>query len=336
MNSVNFSNITLKINDQLIYSPNVNLSTNVSISPSYEVGTSAPSSFIPSSVRSGSVAANFILNSDSDFIYDLCKKEAAAVSIERGGLLIEKAYLSSYRMSARPYSAVGIDVSFTFYEKPQGQVSHSLETVPEKPCVTVQSVTIDEVSNIKDTSLLSVEYSCSNNLEPQIEISESGDLPVIKRVSSANKIIKSKFTTYDYDPQTDMSLPDHKIRITFSNGSSYFVSGKMIGEDFSAGVGEELIRNFEISQGIVEEPPTITSLSASSGAIGTTFTVNGANLSESIAGFIDDYLCEIEVVDSNSVKLTVPSDTFAGYAGPVKIFTHSGEAVSDVVFTVTS
>ena len=336
MNSVNFSNITLKINNQLIYCPSVSLSTNISVSPVFDLGSVSPKDFHPSSMRSGSVTVNYVLNSSTDFLYDFCKKEPTPVSLEIGGLLVEKAYLTGYRVSARPYSAVGIDASFTFNEKVKGQVTASQETVGEKKSVTVESLIIDEVLDIKEDSLLAVEYSYSISLSPQVEIADPNSIPTVKRVANTNRVVKSKFSTYDYDLKTDLSLPEHKLRISLSNGNSYFVSGPITSEDYSVSTQEDLSRNFEIVQGTVSMLPTITSISASSGAIGSTFTVYGTNLDESIAGFIDDYLCDMKLIDDTSVTLTVPRDTFAGYVGPIKIFSYGGEVSSDTVFTVSS
>uniref|UniRef100_UPI0040472706 beta strand repeat-containing protein n=1 Tax=Flavobacterium sp. TaxID=239 RepID=UPI0040472706 len=93
----------------------------------------------------------------------------------------------------------------------------------------------------------------------------------------------------------------------------------------SFGQAEDYLVNITASA-----PPTITSLGAASGCIGSTLVINGTNLSSTSAVTIGGTAATITATTSTTVTVTVGSGT----TGTVQVTTPSGSATSAATFTV--
>jgi len=337
MNYIDFSDINLKINNEIIYCDNVRLSTSIDIAAAFEEESKVPNSFVPTSNYRGQLGLSYYLTG-KDFIYDFTHKSETPISVNLGGLTINSGYLSSYSFASRAYSFIKVDAEFTFFEKIKGRVNRSTEIIKPKKLSKIKDITIDKTEKVLEEKLVTFSYSYSTTINPSVEVKDSVKDISVERVSSANKTVKASFATYDYQPAIDLSLPSSEAQFNFQGGQDYKVNGKIVADNTSLNVGENLVREYEVSQGVLDFRPTISGFYPTQGAVGSSFIVSGENLKNVVSVHIFDYLANVTETSSNDgldyVTVEVPTEPFVGFKRPIKLSTFGGHAVSTGVFEV--
>lgn len=109
------------------------------------------------------------------------------------------------------------------------------------------------------------------------------------------------------------------------------------GYDLASGVGTpdvwNLARDAAGSTGGGGSPPSISSFSPTSGAVGTSVTISGANFTGATAVKFNGTSASYTVNSASQITATVPS---GATSGPISVTTPSGSATSSSSFTVTT
>ena len=338
MNYIDFSDISLKINDESIYCNNVRLSTSIDISAAFEEGGKVPTNYLAKGPHEGSLSFAYYLTG-RDFIYDYAYKSSDPISVNLGGLVINSGYLTSYSFQAQAYSFVKINASLKFFEKVKGRISKTETAIKPNKLSTISNIVINDTTTILENDLIRFGYTYNSTVVPQYEVQNNFEDMTAKRVGETNKTIKSSFTTYDYDLNIDLSLPIHKAKYSFEGGQHYKVSGPIIAESSVVDVNNAYLKEYQISQGVLDFTPKIDGFYPAQGTAGSSFTVSGDNLIDAISVHLHEFLGNITDTytheDKDHLIVEVPKDPFVGHQGPIIASTYGGKALSSGVFKVT-
>ena len=335
MDYINFTEINVQVDNDQLYCRDANFVVGKDLNGVFELNSTTPKYFSPSSITQGTMTFNYYVTG-ADPLYNAIFEEAKPIHVNIGGAYIESGYLGSYEFQVNKNHPLIVTATVHFYEKLKGEVVKQSEPILPRGVLSVRDINLSDASEIPEKSILSASYSYSTEITPSFDIEENPESTevILRRVIPGTKDIQSSFQTYDYSVDIDLSMPTHELTLGFEN-LDFKVSGPVISTNFDANNGENIIRSFEISQGVVDDAPKINSISPTSGPIFTEVIVSGENLGHPVSVALSEYTCSFTSINKDAIEVKIPEEAYEGYEAPFRVFTNGGQVITTGRFEVT-
>jgi hypothetical protein len=321
----NYNNVKVLVNNQFVIADSLSFSLSASISDHEEIDRKGGFTQVADGGLTTTVSLSyFVAGTDPLFSF---LNSTGAIPLQAGGMTLQKGYLTSYSITAATHGPVKVSASLQFYEDFGG--SFNAETVDNASRDYLKFSDMDlTFSGINATSnIVSLNYSLSNNIEPQYEI---GDLTP-RSVKFGKKVTSLSLDTFNF--QEGLTYNGKDVTVTFTLGpQAYTTAGKIKTKDVAIGFGEKILANLSIDSSSYGGAPTITNDSPSGGAlnVGQTFTITGTNLGSTTAVYFNNNIKANDFVSISDTEIKVKIPRFAKN-GPYKVITAGGEIVRPVI-----
>lgn len=321
----NYNNVKVLVNNQFVIADSLSFSLSASISDHEEIDRKGGFTQVADGGLTTTVSLSyFVAGTDPLFSF---LNSTDAIPLQAGGMTLQKGYLTSYSITAATHGPVKVSASLQFYEDFGG--SFNAETVDDVSRDYLKFSDMDlTFSGINATSnIVSLNYSMSNNIEPQYEIDDLTP----KSVKFGKKVTSLSLDTFNF--QEGLTYNGKDVTVTFTLGpQTYTTAGKIKTKDVAIGFGEKILANLSIDSSSYGGTPTITNDAPSGGAlnVGQIFTITGTNLGSTTAVYFSNNIKANDFVSISDTEIKVKIPRFAKN-GPYKVITAGGEIVRPVI-----
>ena len=321
----NYNNVKVLVNNQFVIADSLSFSLSASISDHEEIDRKGGFTQVADGGLTTTVSLSyFVAGTDPLFSF---LNSTDAIPLQAGGMTLQKGYLTSYSITAATHGPVKVSASLQFYEDFGG--SFNAETVDDVSRDYLKFSDMDlTFSGINATSnIVSLNYSMSNNIEPQYEIDDLTP----KSVKFGKKVTSLSLDTFNF--QEGLTYNGKDVTVTFTLGpQTYTTAGKIKTKDVAIGFGEKILANLSIDSSSYGGAPTITNEAPSGGSlnVGQTFTITGTNLGSTTAVYFSNNIKANDFVSISDTEIKVKIPRFAKN-GPYKVITAGGEIVRPVI-----
>lgn len=330
-----FKNTKITLNNTGVLANAAEVSVASANDPNYILGERHTSTFSAEDGIGGRLRFSYNLTG-RDFISGWMADETTLISGSFGGLHFQSGYLTSYSIKAEPNAPPTIAAEVAFFDELKGSFSPTYEKADEQNFLSFSDATFTDLSGTVLAStdqIKSLTYSFSSDVQPVYKLGDT----VPGSVVFGKKETRTRLETDIMSG--NMSISGQPVGVSFnfrhpsytSETITYRTQGILHGRELSTSVGDILVSTLSIRQNIVEGPPVITSVSASSGPPGFLLTINGYNLKQASSVHFKDAEASFSVVNDTQITATVPSGAISG---PVRVGTFGGQVYSST-FTVT-
>lgn len=323
----NYNNVKVLVNNQFVIADSLSFSLSTSLSDHEEIDRKGGFTQVADGGLTTTVSLSyFVAGTDPLFSF---LNSTDAIPLQAGGMTLQKGYLTSYSITAATHGPVKVSASLQFYEDFGG--SFNAETVDDVSRDYLKFSDMDlTFSGINATSnIVSLNYSMSNNIEPQYEIDDLTP----KSVKFGKKVTSLSLDTFNF--QEGLTYNGKDVTVTFTLGpQTYTTAGKIKTKDVAIGFGEKILANLSIDSSSYGGTPVLSSNSTTV-SVGSILYIWGTNLQDATAVYFNNNIKAQEVktgavnssTGDNGISVIVPK--FAK-PGPVRIITPNGEVSYNV------
>lgn len=342
-----FNETVLKLDNSEIFCNSVKFGVSANADPVYEEGSNSTVKFVSSpSPAVGTCHISYFLTGEDPLISDVMG-QASPHSIDIGGIALGDAYLTKYDFSADPYSAISVNVSFSFFGEPAGEFETGRAVLPEEAeLLTVSNIDlVAGVNHIDPDTIYRLRYGYSILVEPNYVI-ESHDSPVdhvgIQGVVLGNKEAEAQFSLYNYGVNVPLSGVADSLTINLKNKqnqitNTFYMDGRVIKKDMDVKAGNRLTSDFVMIQGTAggAKPSLDNPAFTAQGWPGEEVVLNGSNMSAVDGVSFMNHPCEITTAASNSVTITIPRGVPNSGVAPFVVRSPGGDDMTSTSLKVT-
>ena len=341
-----FKNAELKINGSGILATDLKMSIDASLAPLFYTQDKSSKFLNANNGVGGVVEFNYHLTGN-DYLKVFTVNEQSPISGNFGGLYFKSGYLKSYNLNCSPNAPVMANAQIVYYEDWSGLYAKQYIRSTGTKILNYCDATVIDTSNDGlggNLGLLSgisnIQFSFNSEINP---LYLAGDKNPVS-INFGKKELVASFITDCYSGELPATGKSAGIKVFFNHPElpslteSFGVSGVLFKRDLDVSVGDMLKARLYIRQDFIQPLPGITSLSSSTTAPGSTFTVAGNNFKEVTAVYIGPKhkfarKSAIFTIDSDTqLTVTVPLDVVSGN---VTVVNQGGEIASQTLFTPT-
>ena len=335
-----FKNAELKINGSGILATDLKMSIGASLAPLFYTQDKSSKFLNANNGVGGVVEFNYYLTGN-DYLKVFTVNEQSPISGNFGGLYFKSGYLQSYNLNCSPNAPVMANAQIVYYEDWSGLYTKQYIRSTGTKILNYCDATIIDTSNDGlggNLGLLSgisnIQFSFNSEINP---LYLAGDKNPVS-INFGKKELVASFITDCYSGELPATGKAAGIKVFFNHPElpslteSFGVSGVLFKRDLDVSVGDMLKARLYIRQDFIQPVPGITSLSSSTTAPGSTFTVAGNNFKETIAVYIGQKAASFTIDSDAQLTVTVPLDVSSG---SVFIRNQGGTTSSQTLFTPT-
>lgn len=313
------NNVKFTVANQSILVDNVSFSLGARISENQEINKRGNFEYIVENGHEGSLSLSYYLEGADPLLPYIASNSPFA--FDAGGMTQEKAYLTSYSISATPFGPAKVSANLSIYDDFGG--SFTPATLPDEERVYLKfSDMITSFQGINATSnIISMNYSVSKSVETSYLIGQT--TPSDVKVGSV--LTDLSLETYGFTE----ALPYNgkNVDVTFSLGpNEYLVNGIMEAKDIGFALSDKIKATLSVKSNAYGSAPTISNDAPNPVNVGQVLNIYGTNLENVTAIYFNNNIKANEFKTKTSTQLSVVVPRFS-ISGPYRVVTPHGEII---------
>ncbi len=334
-----YKNLNVKLNNNNIIASDVQIDTNVTLTPNHLSEERHSFNYSDSDVAS-SLKLTYLLTGN-DFLRDFLTNETGVISGNFGGLYFKSGYLKTYTIDGTPNNPINVGAEIVFFQPLNGTFS---PVVPYN--VTGHGLNFSDATLTTDAAgceslgnILSLNYNYSTAIDPVYYSEDRYNLyevrPNIVRYGAKQTVLSvvsdnmsGNFPIYGSNASVQVNFRHPYIANITDNLS---VSGRIFDKNISTSSNNILKNTISIRQDYIDPVPTITNITPSTQLAGANVVINGTNLIPTIYAYFGSDKADILSSTSTALSVRVP---YNAISSNIYVKTYGGR-VSGGYFAVT-
>lgn len=256
---ISYQNLDFKLGNQLFYATQVSISAQASVSPIL-VNDGTLLNYAPDSAVVGSLSCDFYLTGSLPSFLNITGSSEAATTATFANVNIAKVYPKSLSFSVEPFRPILISAEFDWYGTmliqnitAQTREQQSGKAVPNYIANGYKSYL--DASNIEDVgSVLSFAYSASADRPSYFKVGEKTPFRVCKMNKKASIKLSSDNLGDLIDIEGTAASAFIYLKDLYGQAlDSFYVTGRVINQEYSVQEGQYLIGSIDVIQEQEEE-----------------------------------------------------------------------------------